>query len=83
LRGDYALSIARAQFVLDHSPSFVFDYDAGVTQRTMLLVEAYGYYYTGDLTNCAATVLLLDSTYAGGTSAQALLTKMDALNLVQ
>ncbi len=83
IRGDFAQGIIRAQYVIDHAPDFNFEFDRTVTEKTMLLVQSYGYYYMGDFTQCAAKVILLDSTYTGGTNAQALLTKLNELNVIQ
>jgi len=88
VRGSHAASIFRADLVLRHVPAFVFQYDEGITQRTMTLTKGYGYFHLSDYQNCIDEILVLDVTYsAPGLSDPAihsqLLAKLDALNAGQ
>lgn len=83
LNGDHANSAAHAQFVLDRLPEFVFEFDNGVTYRTMLLTQGYDYWHLGDFPACLSRVQLLDTGFASTTDPAALLTKLDALRAAQ
>jgi hypothetical protein len=83
IAGDYSGSVTRAQYVLDKLPAFVFEYDNGVTQRTMWLVQGYDHYHLGDMANCLNRIQLLDTAFASTTDPAALLAKLDALRLAQ
>lgn len=81
--GDYSGSATQAQYVLDKLPAFVFEYDNGVTQRTMWLIQGYDYYHLGNMANCLNRIQLLDPSFTSTTDPAALLAKLDALRLAQ
>ena len=79
--GDWNASINRANTVLRLLPDgFEFLYDGRVTQRTLWLIQSYGYFNTGDLSHCRERILLLDPLYSGGTDVVLLLNEMKALS---
>jgi len=83
IAGDYSGSAIRAQVVLNKLPLFVFQYDNGITQKTMWLVQGYDYYHLNNMTACLDRIQKLDTNFLSTTDPAALLAKLDALRLAQ
>jgi len=61
--GNYTGSIAKGDFVLRKEPRYVFEHDRTVTDEDVKLHQAYGYFHTGNYSQCIAKIQAIDPGY--------------------
>lgn len=64
-RGENAASVARARFVLNRNPRYVFKHDRSITYHDVLIHEGYGELNLGNYARVAEILALLDVTVTG------------------
>lgn len=77
---DFTHIVERAGFVVRKEPTFEFEFYKDITISTMRLMQAYGYYHTGNMSACLARIQELDGGFASTTDPALLLAKLDALS---
>lgn len=78
-RNQHSNSLTRADFTLRRLPDFEFQYDTRIATETMVIIQAYDYFYLNNLSACITKIQILDSEFSSGSTQTQVLNKLSAL----
>lgn len=75
----YSQSLEAASFALRKKPRYVFVHDETVTNRDLILHQAYGYFHLGQYAACIEKIRFFDPSFPLDATPQQILQKLDQL----